>query len=156
MERINIGQKYHHTNTPPSCLRHSSIINMLGVGSQRWGPDIPFFGKPAMRMVGAAPQTQTNESVFAISDMNKYMLGSRYPQCATGLNTGCTSEVQVSPCTIPDTRTCHLHRESRLTTHTDITPPHLSRPWSKQWVDNSNNKRFSSYENLCHCQDDCS
>ena len=30
-----------------------------------------------------------------------------------------------------DTWTCHLHRESRLTTHTDITPPHPSRPWSK-------------------------
>ena len=30
-----------------------------------------------------------------------------------------------------DTRTCHLHRESRLTPHTDITPPHRSRPWSK-------------------------
>ena len=27
--------------------------------------------------------------------------------------------------------TCHLHRESRLTPHTDITPPHPSRPWSK-------------------------
>ena len=30
-----------------------------------------------------------------------------------------------------DTWTCHLHRESRLTTHTDITPPHRSRPLSK-------------------------
>ena len=30
-----------------------------------------------------------------------------------------------------DTWTCHLHRESRLTPHTDITPPHPSRPWSK-------------------------
>ena len=47
-----------------------------------------------------------------------------------------------------DTRTCHLHRESRLTTHTDITPPHPSRPWSKQWVDSNNNMRFSSYENF--------
>ena len=28
-------------------------------------------------MVGVAPQTQTNESVFAISAINKYMLGSR-------------------------------------------------------------------------------
>ena len=26
-----------------------------------------------------------------------------------------------------DTWTCHLHRESRLTPHTDITPPHRSR-----------------------------
>ena len=30
-----------------------------------------------------------------------------------------------------DTWTCHLHRESRLTPHTDITPSHRSRPWSK-------------------------
>ena len=30
-----------------------------------------------------------------------------------------------------DTWTCHLHRESRLTPHTDIIPPHRSRPWSK-------------------------
>ena len=30
-----------------------------------------------------------------------------------------------------DTWTCHLHRESRLTPHTDITPTHRSRPWSK-------------------------
>ena len=45
-----------------------------------------------------------------------------------------------------NTRTCHQHRESRLTTHTYITPPHPSRSWAKQWVDNNNNKRFSSYE----------
>ena len=30
-----------------------------------------------------------------------------------------------------DTWTCHLHKESRLTTHTDITLPHPSRPWYK-------------------------
>ena len=30
-----------------------------------------------------------------------------------------------------DTWTCHLYRESRLTPHTDIIPPHRSRPWSK-------------------------
>ena len=30
-----------------------------------------------------------------------------------------------------DTWTCHIHRESRLTPHTDITPPHRYRPWSK-------------------------
>ena len=33
----------------------------------------------------------------------------------------------------PDTWTCHLHRESRLTTHTDITPSHppSPSPWPK-------------------------
>ena len=30
-----------------------------------------------------------------------------------------------------DTWTCHLHRESRLTPHTNITPPHRSRPLCK-------------------------
>ena len=30
-----------------------------------------------------------------------------------------------------DTWTCPLHRESRLTPHTDMSPPHRSRPWSK-------------------------
>ena len=30
-----------------------------------------------------------------------------------------------------DTWTCHLHKESGLTTHIDITPHHPSRPWSK-------------------------
>ena len=30
-----------------------------------------------------------------------------------------------------DTWTCHLHRESRLTTKKDITTTHPSRPWSK-------------------------
>ena len=30
-----------------------------------------------------------------------------------------------------DTWTCHLHRESGLTTHTDIAPLQPSRPWSK-------------------------
>ena len=29
-----------------------------------------------------------------------------------------------------DTCTCHPHKESGLTTHTYITPPHISRPWS--------------------------
>ena len=30
-----------------------------------------------------------------------------------------------------ETWTCHLHRESRLTSHTEITLPHPSRPWSQ-------------------------
>ena len=34
-----------------------------------------------------------------------------------------------------DTWTCHLHRESRVTPHTGITPPHRSRPWSNEmWL----------------------
>ena len=30
-----------------------------------------------------------------------------------------------------DTWTCHIHRKSRLAPHTDMTPPHRSRHWSK-------------------------
>ena len=39
---------------------------------------------------------QSNESGFTISAINKYMLGSRWPYGATGLNTGCTSDAQAS------------------------------------------------------------
>ena len=41
-------------------------------------------------------QTHTNKSGFATSAINKYMLGSRYQYGATGLNTGCTLDAQVS------------------------------------------------------------
>ena len=39
--------------------------------------------------------------------------------------------LNIVPVTSGDTWTCHLHRESRLTPHTDITPQYHSRPWSK-------------------------
>ena len=38
----------------------------------------------------------TNESGFAISAINNYMFGNRYSYGVTGLNTGYTSDVQVS------------------------------------------------------------
>ena len=37
--------------------------------------------------------------------------------------------IRQAQCT--DTWTCHLHRESRLTPHTEITPPHPSKSWFK-------------------------
>ena len=72
------------TTQPTSGEAVTAVTNYCANGvessrPQQWWPDIPIFGKPAMRMVGTAPQTQTNESVFAISAINKYMLGSRYP-----------------------------------------------------------------------------
>ena len=39
--------------------------------------------------------------------------------------------VDIRQAQFTDTWTCHLHRESGLTSHTDITPTHSSRPWSK-------------------------
>ena len=41
-------------------------------------------------------QHQTNESGFAISAINKYMLRNRCPYGATGLNTVCTSDALIS------------------------------------------------------------
>ena len=40
--------------------------------------------------------TTLNKKGFVISAINKYMSESRYPYGAAGLNTGCTSDVQVS------------------------------------------------------------
>ena len=54
-------------------------------------------------MAGAAPPksggVETNPGPTTLNKrvwICDIMLGSRYPQCATGLNTGCTSEAQVS------------------------------------------------------------
>ena len=63
--------------------------------TQQWGPDLPFFGqaghadrldgwrcfsqKRVMSRLILVRQHHTNESGFAISALNKYMLGSRYP-----------------------------------------------------------------------------
>ena len=43
-----------------------------------------------------------------------------------------------------DICTCHLYRESRLTNHTDITPPHPSRPWYKPLTNSSSTPRISA------------
>ena len=76
---------------------------------QQWGPDLPFFGHAdpldgwrccSQKRVMSRPiqvrQLQTRKSGFVISAINKYMSESRYPEGATELNTGCTSDVQVS------------------------------------------------------------
>ena len=50
------------------------------------------------------------------------MLGSRYPYGATGLNTGCTSDAQISA-----KHNTQIHGPAIYTeiqTHTDITQPH--------------------------------
>ena len=42
-----------------------------------------------------------------------------------------------------DTWTCHIHREYRITSHTDITPPHPSRP-STQIIQTHNSHRHNT------------
>ena len=80
MKRFSRLQTTHPTSGGTSTAVTNCCANCVEPSRpQQWGPDIPFFGKPAMRMLSAAPQTQTNESVFAISAINTYKLGSRYP-----------------------------------------------------------------------------
>ena len=74
-----------------------SILHNLPVFGQAGHADLLdgwrcFLQKRVMSRLIQVRQHQTNESVFVISSINKYMLGSRYPYGATGLNTGCTSD----------------------------------------------------------------
>ena len=126
---------------------------------QQCWPDIPSFGKPAMRMVGAALHKSgwcRDESRSDNSNKRVCICDICYKQIHVmkQISIMCNRidhwvhlrRSSIRQAQYTDTRTCNLHREYRLTTHTDITSPHPSRPWSKQWVDNNNNKRFSSYE----------
>ena len=92
MERFSRLQ----TTQPTSGGAVTSVINCCAncvesSRSQQWGPDIPFLAsRPCVWLallltkVGDVETnpgqiTQTNKSVFPISAINKYMLGSRYP-----------------------------------------------------------------------------
>ena len=65
-------------------------------------------------------QLQMNKSGFAISAINKYMLGSRYPSGATGLKLGAPQMRRYPPSTIH--RYVDLPSTQIIQTHTDITP----------------------------------
>ena len=123
------------------------------------GPQYTVFGKPAMQMVGAAPHKSgryRDESKSDNSNKQVCICDICYKQILVRklISLMCnriehwvhlrSSGIRQAQYT--DTRTCHLHRESRLTSHTVMAPHHPSRPWSKQWVDNNNNKRFINYE----------
>ena len=115
---------------------------------QQWGPDLPFFGHAghsdplngwrccSQKRVMSRPiqvrQLQTRKSGFVISAINKYMSESRLSircnRIEHWVHLRCAGIRQAQ---YTDTWTCHLHRESRLTSHTDITPPHRYRPLSK-------------------------
>ena len=114
---------------------------------QQLGLDLPFFGKPAMRtywMAGAVPHksgcyrdksrsTTLNKRVWICDICNKQI------HVKMQISIRCNRIEQwvhlryagIRQAQYTDTWTCHLHSESRFTTHTDITPPQPSRPWSK-------------------------
>ena len=110
---------------------------------QQWEPDLPFFvhaghadpldgwrccsQKRVMSRPIQVRQLQTIKSGFVISAIYKYMSESTI-RCNRIEHLRCAGIRQAQ---YTDTWTCHLHRKSRLTPHTDITPPHRSRPLSK-------------------------
>ena len=112
------------------------------------GPDLPFFGAcrtcgPAgwlalrLTKVGAVETnpgpTTLNKKVWICDICHKQIrarkqISIRCNRIEHWVHLRCAGIRQAQ---YTDTWTCHLHRESRLTPHTDITPPHCSRPWSK-------------------------
>ena len=79
-------------------------------------------------------QPHTNKAGFAIYAINKYMVGSRYRYGATGLNTGCTKDEQVSDQhniqkTGPAIYT--NNPDSQHTQHTTTTDPNTHRQYQR-------------------------
>ena len=115
---------------------------------QQWGPDLPFFwacrpcgpaGWLALLLTKAGDvetnpgPTTLNKKVWICDICHKQIhvrkqISIRCNRIEHWVHLRCAGIRQAQ---YTDTWTCHLHRESRLTPHTDITPPHRSRPLSK-------------------------
>ena len=108
------GSKQHSIQAVELSQRSQTAVRIVSnlPSPSNGGPIYRFFGqagyadpldgwrwssqKRVMSRLILVRQHQTNESGFVKSAIHKYMLGSRYPYGATGLNTGCTSDTQVS------------------------------------------------------------
>ena len=110
---------------------------------QQWGPDLPFFGHAGHAdplLLTKAGDVETNpgpttlnKKVWICDICHKQIhvrnqISIRCNRIEHWVHLRCAGIRQAQ---YTDTWTCHLHRESRLTPHTDITPPHRSRPLSK-------------------------
>ena len=111
---------------------------------QHWGPYFPFFGpcrpcRPAgwlALLLTKAGDVETNpgpttlnKKVWICDICHKQIhvrkqISIRCNRIEHLVHLRCAGIRQAQ---YTDTWTCHLHRESRLTPHTDITPPHRSR-----------------------------
>ena len=126
--------------TVPNCCANCVETSRI----QKLGPHLPFFEKPAMRTrsllhikagdVETNPGPTTTHKQVGICDICHKQIHSR-KQISIMCNSiehwvhlRCAGIHQEQN---TDTWTCYLHRESGLTTHTDITSPHPSRSWSK-------------------------
>ena len=105
---------------------------------------LPFLGKPAIqtrRMAGNAPHksetnpgpTTTCKQVWICDICHRQIqvrkqISVRCNRIEHWVHLRCAG-FRLAQYT--DTWTCHQHRESRLTTHTYITPVHPPRPWPK-------------------------
>ena len=115
---------------------------------QQWGPDLPFLGecRPcgpagwlALLLTKASDveynpgPTTLNKKVWICDICHKQIhvrkqISIRCNRIEHWVHLRCAGFRQAQ---YTDTWTCHLHSESRLTPHTDIIPPHRSRPLSK-------------------------
>ena len=102
---------------------------------QQWRPDLPFLGMPVMRtrwMAGATANKsgwcrhQSRSDNLKQTSLDLWYLpvkkiSIRCNRIEHWVHLRCAGIRQAQ---YTDTWTCHLNRESRLTPHTDITPPH--------------------------------
>ena len=118
------------------------IVSNLPAPQQRW-PDLPFFGHAGHAdplLLTKAGDVETNpgpttlNKKVCICDIChkqihvRKQISIRCNRIEHWVHLRCAGIRQAQ---YTDTWTCHLHSESRLTPHTDITPPHHSRPLSK-------------------------
>ena len=94
---------------------------------QQWGLDLPFLGGGSQPcgtagwlalLLRKAGDVETNP-------------GPTSSHRRVWIRKFCNKQIHVRKQIYTDTWTCHLHRESRLTFHTDITPRHPYKLWSK-------------------------
>ena len=115
---------------------------------QQWATDLPFFwerrlcglaGWLALLFIKAGDfetnpcPTTTHRQVWICDICHKQIHGRkqisiRCNRIEHWVHLKCAG---ICPAQYTDTWTCHLHKESGLTTHTDITPQQPCRPWSK-------------------------
>ena len=125
------------THCCPNCVetsRHSNgdpIYHFLGKASRPAGWLALFLIKVGDVETNPGPTT-TYKKVWICDICHKQIhcrkkISKRCNMIEHFLHLRCAGICQVQ---YTDTWTCHIHRESGLITHTDITPPHSSRPWS--------------------------
>ena len=138
-------QTTHHTNgVAITAVLANCCVNCVDTSCpQHWGHDFLFLGPAGhagclpLLLIKAGgvkpnPGTTTTDKQVWIGDIchkqihGRKQISIRCNRIEYWVHLRC---VGIRQAQYTDTWTCHLHKESRLITHTDITPPHPSRPW---------------------------